>query len=365
MNPKQKHDQLRIITYNVHSIQRPERLLELEHAFNNGAVKFDILGLAETWRHGRETARISTGYVLHNSGPTPPARSTGSGVAFYISAQVDKRVEGIRFISDRIIQLVLNVGGCRKIRLTQVYAPHSAHDDDDYDAFLDDLTSALSGRRFSHDYVIGDFNAVVGPARRGDRCCGRFGTGARNERGETLVNYCESAGLSIANSWFKKRPQRKWTWLSPDAKTANEIDYVLARDRAPITDVSVLSRCNFNSDHRLVRANIHLQNRRRFAPPRPRQLPATFDRFQLQIAMAARAQDLPEDAPLADIISAMNDVQHDTARRPTPRPNPAHLRSYTTPPGRATPPEAGSQSRPARTTTVHRRLQGRALVSFR
>uniref|UniRef100_A0A914WBE4 Endonuclease/exonuclease/phosphatase domain-containing protein n=1 Tax=Plectus sambesii TaxID=2011161 RepID=A0A914WBE4_9BILA len=318
MNPTV--NQLRLITYNVRSIQRPERLTDFENAVNNDAVKFDVLGLSETWRRGRETTRFSSGYVLHSSGADPTTRPIGTGVGFYVSASVDRQIEGIRFISDRIIQLVLNVRGRRKLRITQVYAPHSGHDDDEYDAFLEQLTSALNGRSFTHDYVIGDFNAIVGPAQRGDRCCGKHGLGDRNDRGEQLVNFCEAAGLFIANGLFKKRPKRRWTWLSPDAQTANEIDYVLTRHRAPIADVSVLSRSIFSSDHRPLRANIRLPHARRFAPAKPRPLPPTFDRLHLQTAMAVFAHQLPDDAPLSAFIQAMYAAQQEAARRPEPVP---------------------------------------------
>ncbi|XP_028042728.1 craniofacial development protein 2-like, partial [Bombyx mandarina] len=63
---------------------------------------------------------------------------------------------------------------------------------------------------------MGDFNAKLG--RRGDDelKVGPFGFGQRNPRGQMLADFMEKEGLFMMNSFFKKPPQRKWTWLSPD-----------------------------------------------------------------------------------------------------------------------------------------------------
>lgn len=62
------------------------------------------------------------------------------------------------------------------------------------------------------------------------------------------------------NTFFKKKPQRKWTWLSPDGKTKNEIDYILTTLKHSILDTTTLN-VSFGSDHRLVRAKLYLRSR--------------------------------------------------------------------------------------------------------
>lgn len=64
------------------------------------------------------------------------------------------------------------------------------------------------------------------------------------------------------NGFFKKSPQRKWTWASPDGVTRNEIDFIITNNRNMVHDVSVLNNCSIGiSDHRLVRVKItiHLE----------------------------------------------------------------------------------------------------------
>ncbi|XP_072401089.1 uncharacterized protein [Diabrotica undecimpunctata] len=65
-------------------------------------------------------------------------------------------------------------------------------------------------------------------------------------------------GLFAMNSFFKKSPQRKWTWASPDGVTKNEVNFVLTNNKDMVHDVTVLNSCSVRSDHRMVRAKIVL-----------------------------------------------------------------------------------------------------------
>lgn len=94
--------------------------------------------------------------------------------------------------------------------------------------------------RISHyTVVMGDFNAKLG--RRGDyeTKVGPFGVGTRNARGQMLADFMEKEGLYMMNSFFKKRDHRKWTWISPDGVTKNEIDFIMSTKKRMFNDVSV------------------------------------------------------------------------------------------------------------------------------
>ena len=49
------------------------------------------------------------------------------------------------------------------MRITQVYAPYFNAEDEIYEKFLDDLANALNGHGSTYDFIIGNFNATVGP----------------------------------------------------------------------------------------------------------------------------------------------------------------------------------------------------------
>ncbi|KAI5646514.1 hypothetical protein NE865_01447 [Phthorimaea operculella] len=62
--------------------------------------------------------------------------------------------------------------------------------------------------------------------------------------------------LSISNSFFTKKPQRRWTWISPNGYTRNEIDFVLSSCKYILNDVGIINKINFHSDHRPLRAKL-------------------------------------------------------------------------------------------------------------
>lgn len=72
----------------------------------------------------------------------------------------------------------------------------------------------------------------------------------------TLIEYASEYNLAIMNTFFKKKGNRKWTWLSPDKKTSNEIDFVLTNTPKMVTNVEVINNLKFPSDHRLVRTTL-------------------------------------------------------------------------------------------------------------
>jgi len=108
--------------------------------------------------------------------------------------------------------------------------------------------------------VMGDFNAKVEAKLSSDTKVGNFGFGKRNERGEKLLEFSEANRLFISNIFFRKPPQRKWTWKGPN-ETKNEIDYVLSNNRAILHAVSVLNSFKVSSDRRMLRCKMKLNTR--------------------------------------------------------------------------------------------------------
>lgn len=102
-----------------------------------------------------------------------------------------------------------------------------------------------------------NFNAKVGSTNDDNiPNRGNFGLGKINDRGETLINYLQRENLYCMNTFFKKPLSRRWTWVSPNQKTKNEIDYIISNKKYIVTDVTVLNRFDLGSDHRLVRAKV-------------------------------------------------------------------------------------------------------------
>ncbi|KAL0881138.1 hypothetical protein ABMA27_002257 [Loxostege sticticalis] len=91
---------------------------------------------------------------------------------------------------------------------------------------------------------MGDFNAKLGRQRDGELRVGEFGYGQRNSKGQRLAEFLGKEDLFMMNSFFQKPPQRKWTWMSPDGSTKNEIDFIVTTDQRMFSDVSKTEEYN-------------------------------------------------------------------------------------------------------------------------
>uniref|UniRef100_A0A914YEE0 Endonuclease/exonuclease/phosphatase domain-containing protein n=1 Tax=Panagrolaimus superbus TaxID=310955 RepID=A0A914YEE0_9BILA len=131
-----------LTTFNCNSIKSGDRFQAFQSELTK-LKKIDVLGLAETWIPGQTCSRLNC-------------------------AELNQKVVGVKYISDRIIQVLLKLRAGKTLRVTQVYAPQSGLGNDEYDAFLDQLSSSLA-RPVTHDVVLGDFNASTGPRRYGEQ----------------------------------------------------------------------------------------------------------------------------------------------------------------------------------------------------
>ncbi|KAH7693025.1 reverse transcriptase [Aphelenchoides avenae] len=188
---------------------------DLEALKNN----FDIIGLSET--HCTEEAHRSwtdgtlLGAEIHIGARDPTTNIGGVGFIIHPRLVANKRVQEVHIISSRIEVLKLEVPGQRRpLKIVQVYAPHSGYDDDIIEQFYDEVSE-------QHDVstcrtvIIGDFNARLGRRKEDEHYIGTHSAEQRNESGEMLAAFAESHRLYVANSFFDKPPNKRWTWRSP------------------------------------------------------------------------------------------------------------------------------------------------------
>ncbi|XP_030752245.1 uncharacterized protein LOC115879485 [Sitophilus oryzae] len=111
---------------------------------------------------------------------------------------------------------------------------------------------------------LGDFSAKVGKGKSED-VVGDYGTGERNERGDTLIQFCQEENFFICNTWFELPARRLYTWKSPqDSKQnpiRNQIDYILApkRYRNGVLSAKTYPGADVGSDHNPVVARIRMR----------------------------------------------------------------------------------------------------------
>ena len=98
---------------------------------------------------------------------------------------------------------------------------------------------------------------------RTSKMTGQYRFGTRNERGESLIEFCPENQLIIANTYFKQHPRKLYTWKSPDGKNRNQMDYILIskRFRNCVKQAKTYPGADINSDHNplLIKMKIQLE----------------------------------------------------------------------------------------------------------
>ncbi|CAG5047398.1 unnamed protein product [Parnassius apollo] len=117
---------------------------------------------------------------------------------------------------------------------------------------------------------MGDCNGQLGERRPEEKkVLGPFtySNKPRSRNGEHITNFALENNLTILNTMFRKNKKNMWTWISPDGKTKNQIDFIMTNRNNYFTNFSVIKKLNFNTNHKLIRAELASNQPKK---PRPR-----------------------------------------------------------------------------------------------
>lgn len=200
-------------------------------------------------------------YILYQKGEIAGHR----GVGFLIKQSLKKYIQELIGISDRLAILNMKLPGYKKQwTIIQAYAPTEQAEQTVLEAFYEDLSQAIKNNAEKYIILMGDFNAQIGTRQNiKEYVLGKFGYGKRSRNGQKLVEFLMEHNLSALNSIFKKSQRNKWTWISPDGSTKNEIDYIISNYPKAFTDTTVISNLNFNTNHRMVRCSLRTSQPRK------------------------------------------------------------------------------------------------------
>ena len=297
-NKGKTKDILNICTYNCRTLYKEHLdnlLLELDEPKVNQnneplcTIKWDIIGLCETKLLQNFNTLVKGGHILFNSGHSEGPRR--NGVGFLIHRKHKERILEFKGYSERLAVLKLK-GKYKNITLIQAYAPTTSHDIIEVEEFYKNLQNIINTNNKKNELLIlGDFNAKIGnlhltyPNVIGPHS---LSTG-HNERGKMLLDFCCQNQMFITNTNFKHR--RKYTWISPDGQTRNQIDFILIKKSSlkKVQDSGTISTPDI-SDHKMVRCKIKFSfpyNRRKESRPQSISKQLTHEtiqqKYQLEI----------------------------------------------------------------------------------
>ena len=317
------HWKLKICTYNARTLST-DKILELEDELTR--IKFDVIGLCETRMKGEGCITLSnSGHNLYYKG----GNTCHNGVGFVVHKDVAGNVTSFKGISDRVAQLTIKINGRYHLNIIQTYLPTSSHTDEEVDTVYEKIDTLISNSKAHYNIIMGDFNAKVGIDGPTSSCIGSFGLGTRNSRGDSLINFANRHQMKIMNTFFKKAPTRRWTWISPNGATKNEIDFIISDKPHIFTDVSVVNSLNTGSDHRLVRASLTINTKleraklmKRRKKPNTTSLTAKATEFQLKLTNRFEALEVETSSDLDthcdNITTTILETAVETAGRDKP-----------------------------------------------
>lgn len=187
------------------------------------------------------------------------------GVGFAVRNKLMSKVELGNDGTERILTIKVNTT-LGPVTLVSTYAPTLAASPEDKDAFYNQLSSLIRDIPPEQQLLLlGDFNARVGnDSEHWPTCIGKFGVGKMNENGQRLLELCSYHQLSIANTFFKSKPQHKVSWMHPRSKHWHQLDLIVSR-RKHLNNIHytrAFHSADCDTDHALVCCKIKLTPKR-------------------------------------------------------------------------------------------------------
>ena len=164
----------------------------------------------------------STVHTVHYSGSNEQRHWVG----FIVNKNIAHNVISFRGLSHRVAELTIHIKKRYKQKCVQVCLSSTNYPDEEIEKVYEEIDIIIDIKAH-YNILMGDFNSKVGPGEIGESCKGSYGIGTRNRRVHMLVEFAERHKFKIMNTFFKKPLNRRWTWISPNRATENEIDYIM------------------------------------------------------------------------------------------------------------------------------------------
>ena len=223
----------------------------------------DICCVQEVRYRGNSTTTLGEGSEKYKFWYS--SNSSGiNGVGILARKELADNVIGVKRISDRIMSIKLVLGKAI-YNILSVYAPQVGRPNVEKEAFREKLEDILANVSDDESIIVGgDLNCHVGSSNTGyEDVMGMYGYGIQNEDGVALLDICKNHRLKVANTYFRKDPEKLITYKSGNAAT--QIDLILWKAKLNINllNCKAIPGEECLTQHRIVRADFKLKDWKR------------------------------------------------------------------------------------------------------
>jgi len=248
-------EEVMIGTWNVRTMRVKGKLENVKREMRR--LRINIMGLSEVRWEGAGDFESDGVRVIYSG-----SKGGQKGVAVLLDGEVGKRVIKVVQHSDRLRLILVRIKAEPvDIVILQVYMPTTDAEEDEIESMYEQMEDLVKKEKATDQVVIiGDWNAVVGKGRDNLEV-GEFGLGKRNERGQTLVDFCKRTKMMVTNTWFEHENRRRYTWKKPGDTGRYQIDYILVKQRYrnSVKNSRSYPGADADTDHNLVMAKIKLK----------------------------------------------------------------------------------------------------------
>ena len=224
-------------------------------------LRITVCGLSETKWAGEGHFTTLDGHTVVFSGASGGEGREHHGVAIWIHRNTAPCLISYNPASSRVISATFSAKP-RNVTVVQCNAPTAEKPDNELKKFYREVKAVLAKILKRNMLIItGDFNARVGQDAEEKKVLGKYGHGSRNDRGQTLVDFCSEHKLIITNTLFRLNNRHRYTWTSPNRVTRSQIDYILIGKqwKRSVNNARTCLSADCDTDHSLVVLTIQLR----------------------------------------------------------------------------------------------------------
>ncbi|KAI5725012.1 hypothetical protein M8J77_010024 [Diaphorina citri] len=231
---------------------RTDRMIANARASPPCDAQIPRLTSVETRWRGNKSRELGDGCkLLYSSSADNRGRN---GVGIVLDKDMKAKVIQVNRVSDRVLSIKLELEGM-DLNIVSAYAPQVGCDDDEKDAFWEEIEREISSIPSNERIFFGgDLNGHIGCGNTEitEQIRGIWGIGSLNQEGERVMDFALGTDLAILNTYFQKDENKLITYKS--GNRSSQIDFILCRRQhvKEIKDCKVLSLKTVAAQHKLL-----------------------------------------------------------------------------------------------------------------